>query len=108
MRNKIGSIIVLLTIIVISGCATGSMGGTSSIAEHDVYRLEFDDLPSANREFRAMYVTTVYGLDWPRENSTVEEQKADAIEILDNAKDLKFNAIVFQVRPAGDVFYKSS
>ncbi|MFN7138632.1 MAG: glycoside hydrolase family 10 protein [Limisphaerales bacterium] len=65
--------------------------------------------PAPQREFRAAWVATVANIDWPsaRGLSTAEQQR-ELIDILDRAKKLNLNAIVFQVRPACDALYASS
>ena len=70
------------------------------------------------REFRAVWVSTVYCLDWPRnsngnalqgQSSTiVAQQKERLCQIFDSMKMHGFNAIFFQVRPMSDALYKSS
>ena len=58
--------------------------------------------------FRGIWVSTVINLDYPsRPGLPVSELKAEAIEILDNIEKMGFNAVILQVRPAGDAFYKS-
>jgi uncharacterized lipoprotein YddW (UPF0748 family) len=65
-------------------------------------------LPSVRREFRGVWITTVSNIDWPsRANLTTEEQKAELIDLLDRARALNLNAVILQVRPAGDAFYRS-
>jgi len=60
-------------------------------------------------EFRAAWVATVNNIDWPsRPGLTIEQQQNEAITILNTCKDLRLNAIIFQVRPASDAFYASS
>lgn len=59
-------------------------------------------------EFRAVWVGTVFGLNYPSKPTTDSNiLKQDAIEILDNIKGMGFNTIIFQVRPASDSLYKS-
>jgi uncharacterized lipoprotein YddW (UPF0748 family) len=66
------------------------------------------NLPEPMREFRGVWVATVANIDWPTTRyDSVEKQKADAIRILDRARELNMNAIVFQVRPSADALYKS-
>lgn len=70
------------------------------------------------REFRAVWLSTVYCLDWPTDNtgealqgttaSVVMKQKRRLREIFDQMKEHRFNAIFFQVRPMSDALYKSS
>ena len=65
-------------------------------------------LPQINREFRAVWVATVDNIDFPtKKNLSIEEQKAELIAILDLAKKLRLNAVVFQVRPMTDALYRS-
>ena len=62
-------------------------------------------------EVRAAWLTTAYGLDWPRTRATSPEkmrkQKADLLIILDKLKAANFNTVLFQARSRDDVFYYS-
>lgn len=61
------------------------------------------------REFRAVWVTTVFNLDWPsKAGLPAAQQKQELLGILNTAVKLKFNAIILQVRPNADAIYKSS
>ena len=61
------------------------------------------------REFRAAWVATVANIDWPsKPGLSVQEQKAEALNILDSAALLNLNALVFQVRPQADALYESA
>jgi len=62
---------------------------------------------SPKEEFRAVWLTTVWGSDWPS-SYTVSTQKSELIQILDSLKAWNFNAVMFQVRPACDAFYSSA
>jgi uncharacterized lipoprotein YddW (UPF0748 family) len=65
--------------------------------------------PAAPREFRAAWVATVANIDWPsKPGLPVDQQRAEALAILDRARSLKLNAIILQVRPAADALYASS
>ncbi len=71
--------------------------GLSSFAQH-----------SPKREFRAVWVATVNNIDWPsKPGLSTDEQKKEAIAILDLQAKNRMNAIIFQVRPAADAFYPS-
>lgn len=60
------------------------------------------------REFRAVWVTTVFNLDFPsRQDLTADEMKREIDAIVSRTADLGLNAIIFQVRPTGDAFYDS-
>ncbi|CAH1240357.1 Hypp5987 [Branchiostoma lanceolatum] len=64
--------------------------------------------PSPSREFRGVWVATVSNIDWPSSRHlSTEQQKAELVTILDRMVELNLNALVFQVRPAGDAFYDS-
>ena len=63
---------------------------------------------SSDTEIKGAWVATVSNLNWPsRSGLSIEQQQAEAVKILDRAKEIGFNMIVFQVRPTGDAFYKS-
>ena len=65
--------------------------------------------PAAPREFRAAWVASVANIDWPsRSNLTVQQQQAEIVLMLDQAKALNLNAILLQVRPAADALYPSA
>lgn len=65
-------------------------------------------LPAINREFRAAWVATVANINWPAKgNYNTDQQKAEAIRILDLLKNANFNAVIFQARPSGDALYDS-
>lgn len=58
-------------------------------------------------EVRAVWLTTNYGLDWPKNRVSQEMQKSELIAILDSLQKLNFNTVLFQVRARGEVFYDS-
>lgn len=63
-------------------------------------------------EIRAVWLTTIYGLDWPKEPATTEAgRKAQQEELrfmLDRLADANFNTVFLQVRLRGDVIYRSA
>ncbi|MGD8868596.1 MAG: family 10 glycosylhydrolase, partial [Gemmatimonadales bacterium] len=64
--------------------------------------------PHAQREFRAAWVASVANINWPSQPGLpVEEQKREAIELLDLLERHHYNAVVFQVRPQADALYES-
>ena len=66
------------------------------------------NIPQPKREFRGVWIATVANIDWPKNGlDTVEKQKQDFIDILDFYQSLNFNAVIVQVRDAGDAFYPS-
>ncbi len=65
--------------------------------------------PPDPREFRAAWVATVANIDWPSAPGlSAAQQRAEALAILDRAQALRLNALVLQVRPAGDAIFPSS
>lgn len=66
------------------------------------------NLPSLNREFRAAWIASVANINWPsKKGLSTNEQKAEAIALLDMLKDSNFNAVIFQARPSADALYDS-
>src|SRR5262245_56033859 len=66
-------------------------------------------LPPIEREFRGAWVASVSNIDWPsRRDLTVPDQQRELLAILDRAVELRLNAVVLQVRPAGDALYAST
>jgi uncharacterized lipoprotein YddW (UPF0748 family) len=64
--------------------------------------------PEVRREFRAVWVATVGNIDWPsRAGLSTAQQQAELVAILERARTLNLNAVVFQVRPAADALYDS-
>jgi uncharacterized lipoprotein YddW (UPF0748 family) len=67
-----------------------------------------ETLPQPEREFRAVWIATVDNIDFPtRKTLSVEEQKKELLQNLELAKELKLNAVIFQVRPMCDAVYES-
>lgn len=61
------------------------------------------------REFRGVWVASVYNLDWPSSKTlSASAQKRELLSILQMSQKLHINAIIFQVRPNGDALYSSS
>ncbi|MGL6021599.1 MAG: family 10 glycosylhydrolase, partial [Chitinophagaceae bacterium] len=61
------------------------------------------------REMRAVWLTTVYNLDWPSQpNLPSDIQKQEMIAYLDKIKAANLNTVIFQIRPSADAFYNSN
>lgn len=92
-------IIVFISISIFIGCTS------SKIDKSDSANI---DLPRAEREFRGAWVATVANINWPsKRDLSTEEQKLEAINILDKLQSNNFNAVIFQARPQCDALYKS-
>ncbi len=93
------SFIAALLLITFAGCSTTKTAVTGDPSGRT---------PGAEREFRAAWVATVANINWPsKPGLSVEEQKSEAIALLDLLYKNNFNAVVFQVRPHCDAMYKS-
>ena len=65
-------------------------------------------VPAVPREFRGVWVATLANIDWPsKPGLSSQEQQKELLGILDTAVTLNLNAVVLQVRPAGDALYDS-
>ncbi|MBO7067134.1 MAG: family 10 glycosylhydrolase [Bacteroidaceae bacterium] len=67
--------------------------------------------PSPKYEVRAVWLTTLSGLDWPKTKATSaakrEQQKQELCRILDQLKAAKINTVLMQTRIRGAVIYPS-
>lgn len=72
---------------------------------------DFRRLYSPKHEVRAVWLTTLGGLDWPgtyaRTPEGVKRQKEELVRILDKLKDANINTVLFQARIKGTVVYPS-
>ena len=63
-------------------------------------------------EIRATWLTTLGGMDWPRNKATnaqgIQKQKQELCDILDQLKEAYFNTVIFQTRLRGNVVYPSA
>ena len=76
--------------------AVGNVAGTAGAAR------------SGTDGFRAVWVCSVINLDFPsRQGLGNAELKKEIDEIIKNARAMKLNALILQVRPSGDALYKS-
>ena len=62
-------------------------------------------------EIRATWITTLGGMDWPRNKatnaSTILKQQQELCAILDQLKEANFNTVMLQTRLRGDLIYPS-
>ena len=67
-----------------------------------------DRPPALAREFRGAWVATVNNIDYPsKPGLSAAQLRSEFDAIVARAVELKLNALLFQVRPAADAFYKS-
>jgi uncharacterized lipoprotein YddW (UPF0748 family) len=89
--------------LALAGCAVLAPPPTQTPLREDEWP------PSAPREFRAAWVASVDHIDWPsRRGLAPVQQREEAIAMLDRARSLGLNAMILQVRPAGDALYASA
>jgi uncharacterized lipoprotein YddW (UPF0748 family) len=62
---------------------------------------------SEQQEFRGVWIATVFNINWPVRGASAEDQKAHFIRLLDEAVAMRMNAVVVQIRPTADAFYRS-
>lgn len=71
-----------------------------------------DAVEPPKREIRGVWLTTVYGLDWPHHAASTESaciaQQQDLCQILDRLAAANFNTVFLQVRLRGDVIWRSA
>lgn len=64
------------------------------------------------REMRAVWLTTLNGLDWPHTRATSDitrqQQQRELCQILDRLKAVNINTVLFQTRVRGTVLYPSA
>jgi uncharacterized lipoprotein YddW (UPF0748 family) len=64
---------------------------------------------SPKREFRGVWISTVYNLDFPTNAmDTPEKQRTDFVTLLEQHRKNGINAVFVQVRSAADAFYAGS
>jgi uncharacterized lipoprotein YddW (UPF0748 family) len=60
------------------------------------------------RELRAAWIATVSNIDWPsKPGLPAAQQQQEFIKRLNELKEMGCNAVIVQIRPASDAFYKS-
>ena len=106
LDNK--TLLLFLTLVFIfSSCRKEGSDLFPEDPETAIFNPATDQVLSGKKEFRAVWITTVGNYDWPTTKNNAEVQKKELTAILDNCKALNMNAVVIQIRPVGDAFYKS-
>jgi uncharacterized lipoprotein YddW (UPF0748 family) len=100
---RLATLALLTFSAALAGCTTSPTTNTPATTRADTI-----EPPKPMREFRGVWVATVANIDWPsKPGLPVEQQKAEAIAILDKAAELNLNVIVLQVRTSCDALYDS-
>ncbi|HTM99673.1 MAG TPA: family 10 glycosylhydrolase [Pedobacter sp.] len=103
-KNPLYLIAVLLTALLLNACKKGDDDVNPDPPKPPVNT----ELLFPKKEMRAVWIASVYGLDWPQSVYTIAGQKQQYINYLEKFKQLNINAIYFQVKGMGDAFYSSS
>ena len=108
--NKILSISILLFLLPLLVSAQLAVPCDSPINDVSNYRHKGGSVPKY--EYRAVWLTTIENLDWPRtvvrDAAGAERQKAELVAILDSLQALNVNMVLLQTRVRGDVIYPSA
>ena len=74
--------------------------------------LQAQNASAPKYEYRAVWLTTIENLDWPKSlvksKEDVEHQQKELCVILDSLHELNINTVLLQTRVRGDVIYPSS
>ena len=74
--------------------------------------LQAQNASAPKYEYRAVWLTTIENLDWPKSlvksKEDVERQQKELCVILDSLHELNINTVLLQTRVRGDVIYPSS
>ena len=99
LRFKQCAFLLLSMFLLISGCAMPRKTLREKVAP---------ELPNVQREFRAAWIASVANINWPsRPGLSTQQQKEEAIYLLDLLQDHNFNTAILQIRPQCDALYKS-
>ncbi|WP_242157275.1 glycoside hydrolase family 10 protein [Aestuariivivens sediminis] len=114
MRISRNVVAVLVVLLFIGGCHPSKdpvyVGKTAEAPSKKLdHEIPWDPkTPYHIEEFRGAWVATVANINWPsKPGLSVEEQKEEALNLLDFLEAHHFNAVIFQVRPQADAFYQS-
>lgn len=105
-RSPLSLILLLAVMLVINACKKNSVDPKPDPPKPPTPGAEGPVYPK--KEMRAVWMATVWGLDWPQSAYNPTSQKQQYIAYLEKMKALNMNAIYFQVKGMGDAFYNSS
>lgn len=81
-------------------------------AQINMYSSDFNMAQSPKREVRAVWLTTIGGLDWPhsyaQSKNSIDKQKAELCRLLDLYVKAGINTVLVQTRIRGTVIYPSA
>ncbi len=81
-------------------------------AQINLYSSDFNFAQSPKREVRAVWLTTIGGLDWPhsyaQSSNSIAKQQAELCKLLDKYAKAGINTVLLQTRIRGTVIYPSA
>ena len=99
------SLILIYTALIFNSCSSTKNVNNSTNTSTPIAKI---GEPKVMQEFRAAWVATVGNINWPsKPGLSTEQQKQEAIALLDFLQKHNFNAVILQVRPHADALYKS-
>ena len=97
MVKKLGLLLALSALFLLVSCGVAPLSNENNASN-----------VNSDREFRGVWVSTVFNLDYPSKPGLDEKTlKEEALFLLDKAQEMGINAVVLQVRPCGDAIYPS-
>lgn len=72
-----------------------------------IFTSRVDANDNKKEDVRAVWISTIYNLDYPSSKSNPEAQKSEFLEILDSLEEVGINKVIVQVRPKADALYNS-
>jgi uncharacterized lipoprotein YddW (UPF0748 family) len=83
-------------------------GQAAAVASPAIVRWQPTVRVSHGREFRAVWITSVWNKDWPSQSGlSTAQQQSELAALLDQAQAMNFNAVILQIRPEGDALYQT-
>ena len=96
---------ILLTALLLYACDRDDGGGTTPPPEPPSPPNQEEAY--VRKELRGAWIASVWNIDWPLENYSVEGQKKIYTDYLDGFVSANLNAVFMQIRPTADAFYNS-
>ena len=79
-----------------------------SCLDAQIYRAIDEKVPIVPREFRGVWIASVFNIDWPsKAGLSAQNQQQELRGLLDQVAAMNMNAVIFQIRPHADALYSS-
>ena len=110
-KSVLAKVFMALSLLMLAACSDdGSLTRDDRIgvrADGDAQDVAQEVPVLPKKQMRAVWIATVYGLDWPNGNYSAVTQKRLYVSYLNLLQKYNINTIFFQVRPMADAFYNS-